>query len=68
MTLTMVYFHEAPTLELELLAYIAMDSMINHSYRKIRKMRMHITKVFIITVVCFHAYRMTFLIATPTHL
>ena len=62
----MVYFHEAPTLELDLLA--SKDSMINHSYRKTRKTRMHITKVFIITVVCFHAYRMMFLIATPTHL
>ena len=64
----MVYFHEPPTLELELLAYIARDSMINHSYKKTHKKRMHITKVFIITVVCFHAYRMMFLIATPTHL
>ena len=62
----MVYFHEAPTLELDLLA--SKDSMINHSYKKTHKTRMHITKVFIITVVCFHAYRMMFLIATPTHL
>ena len=62
----MVYFHEAPTLELDLLA--SKDSMISHSYRKTHKTRMHITKVFIITVVCFHAYRMMFLIATPTHL
>ena len=62
----MVYFHEAPTLELDLLA--SKDSMINRSYRKTLKTRMHITKVFIITVLCFHAYRMMFLIATPTHL
>ena len=42
MTLIMVYFHEAPTLELELLVYIARDSMINHSCRKTHKRRMHI--------------------------